>query len=265
MAYVYAEAVGRAPAEVAADVAADLRQDAPGAEDVAGAHPTPRPLGRRTYLGNGGGIPWSLPEGTAISWLSEGELEITRDVFRDLGIAFGVALLGIYFLLVYQTRSYAMPLILMISIPLTLIGIMPGFWLLKALFGGEIGGFANPTYFTATAMIGMIALAGIAVRNAILLIEFLHVGLREGLGLRESAVQAGAVRTRPILLTAGTAMLAAVPITLDPIFSGLAWALIFGLFVSTAFTLLVVPVAYYRVYRGRPGHGLPGHNEEANP
>jgi multidrug efflux pump subunit AcrB len=251
--YVYAEPVGRAPAEVAADVAADLRAG-PGEGGVA-----PRPLARRTYLSNGGGIPWALPEGTTLSWLSEGELEITRDVFRDLGIAFAIALLGIYFLLVYQTRSYAMPLVLMISIPLTLIGIMPGFWLLNALFAGEIGGFGNPTFFTATAMIGMIALAGIAVRNAILLIEFLHVGLREGLELREATVRAGVFRTRPILLTAGTAMLAAVPITLDPIFSGLAWALIFGLFVSTAFTLVVVPVAYYRVYRDRPGHGLPGH------
>jgi multidrug efflux pump subunit AcrB len=149
-----------------------------------------------------------------------------------------------------------MPLILMISIPLTLIGIMPGFWLLSAVSGGQVGGFANPTFFTATAMIGMIALAGIAVRNAILLIEFLHVALRRGAGLRDAILEAGAVRTRPILLTAGTAMLAAVPITLDPIFSGLAWALIFGLLVSTAFTLLVVPVAYHRVYRDRPGHGL---------
>jgi len=259
VAYVYAEPVGRSPAEVAADVAADLRP----AEDSAGPlpggdAPSPRSLRGRTFLSSGGGIPWSLPAGTDVSWMSEGELEITRDVFRDLGLAFAAALLGIYFLLVYQTRSYAMPLVLMISIPMTLIGIMPGFWLLSALFAGEVGGFANPTFFTATAMIGMIALSGIAVRNAILLIEFLHVALRDGFDLREAAVRSGAVRTRPILLTAGTAMLAAVPITLDPIFSGLAWALIFGLFVSTAFTLLVVPVAYYRVYRDRPGHGLPG-------
>jgi multidrug efflux pump subunit AcrB len=105
-------------------------------------------------------------------------------------------------------------------------------------------------------MIGMIALAGIAVRNAILLIEFVHEALRRGVPLREALIQSGAIRTRPILLTAGTAMLAAVPITLDPIFSGLAWALIFGLFVSTAFTLLVVPVTYDLVYRDRPGHGL---------
>jgi len=125
----------------------------------------------------------------------------------------------------YQTGSYAMPLILMISIPLTLIGIMPGFWLLSALSGEPVGGFANPTFFTATAMIGMIALAGIAVRNAILLIEFLHVGLRQGASLREATLQAGAVRTRPILLTAGTSMLAAVPITLDPIFSDTGLAL----------------------------------------
>jgi multidrug efflux pump subunit AcrB len=259
VAYVYAEPVGRAPAEVAVDVAADLVE--PGAVPDAEAV-RPRGLGGRTYLTSGGGIPWSLPAGTSIDWLSEGELEITVDVFRDLGIAFLAALVGIYFLVVYQTRSYAMPLILMISIPLTLIGIMPGFWLLEAAFSADIGRFANPTFFTATAMIGMIALAGIAVRNAILLIEFLHVGLRDGLDVREATVRAGAVRTRPILLTAGTAMLAAVPITLDPIFSGLAWALIFGLFVSTGFTLLVVPVAYYRVYHDRPGHGLPAEADE---
>jgi multidrug efflux pump subunit AcrB len=255
VAYVYAEPVGRAPAEVAADVAADLVE---GAVEANAANAAPRSLARRTYFASGGGLPWTLPPGTAVDWMSEGELEITVDVFRDLGIAFGVALLGIYGILVFRTASYAMPLILMISIPLTLIGIMPGFWLLSLVTGGEIGGFGTPTFFTATAMIGMIALAGIAVRNAILLIEFLHVALRRGQSLRQATLEAGAVRTRPILLTAGTAMLAAVPITLDPIFSGLAWALIFGLVVSTAFTLLVVPVAYYRVYIDRPGHGLPG-------
>lgn len=250
VAYVYAEAVGRAPAEIAADVAADM-----GAR-VTNEAVSPRPLSTRSYVSNGGGIPWSLPPGTSVSWLGEGELNITVDVFRDLGIAFAIALLGIYMILVYQTKSYAMPLILMISIPLTLIGIMPGFWLLNLVTAGEINGYANPTFFTATAMIGMIALAGIAVRNAILLIEFLHTGLERGLGLKEAIIAAGAVRTRAILLTAGTAMLAALPITLDPIFSGLAWALIFGLFVSTAFTLLVVPTTYHLVYANRPGHGL---------
>jgi len=253
MAYVYGEPVGRAPAEVVADVAADrdARDEGPA-----------RPPAERTYLDSAGGIPWSLPEGVSVSWFGEGELNITRDVFRDLGIAFGVALVGIYLVLVYQTGSYAMPFILMISIPLTMIGIMPGFWFLNMVAGAPVAGHPDPIFFTATAMIGMIALSGIAVRNAILLIEFLHVGLRRGLGLREAVLEAGAVRTRPILLTAGPAMLAAVPITLDPVFAGLAWALIFGLLVSTAFTLLVVPLTYYWVYRDRPGHGLTQRSEE---
>jgi len=258
VAWVYAEPVGRAPAEVAADVSADLVAAADAPQDGG----QPRPLWRRTYLASGGGLPWSLPAGTELSWLSEGELDITLKVFRDLGIAYGVALLGIYLLLVYQTGSYAMPWILMISIPLTLIGIMPGFWLLSALFGSDVAGFGNPVFFTATAMIGMVALSGIAVRNAILLIEFLHAELARGALLRDATLRAGAVRTRPILLTSGVAMLAAIPIALDPIFSGLAWALIFGLLVSTLFTLVVVPVAYYRVYRDRPGHGLRARDAE---
>lgn len=250
--FVYAEAVGRAPAAIVADVAADRRDGPAGVSDAEG-----RPLAARTYLDNGGGIAWSLPAGTRVDWLGEGELKITVDVFIDLGIAFGVALIGIFAILVYQTRSYAMPWILMISIPLTMIGIMPGFWLLNAFGGGPVGGHANPTFFTATAMIGMIALSGIAVRNAILLIEFLHVSLAKGESLTDALLKAGAVRMRAILLTAGTAILAAVPITLDPVFSGLAWSLIFGLVISTAFTLMVVPVTYDLVYRGKPGHGLP--------
>ncbi|MDX1649064.1 MAG: efflux RND transporter permease subunit, partial [Myxococcota bacterium] len=258
--FVTAEPVGRPPAEVVVDVEADR---VPAGAPLPPADP--RPVAGRTYLAGGGGIPWQLPEGTHVRWLGEGELEITVTVFRDLGIAFAVALLGIYGILVYQTRSYAMPLLLMISIPLTLIGIMPGFWLLNLVAGDTVGGHADGVFFTATAMIGMIALAGIAVRNAILLIEFLHLALAAGMPLRKALVAAGAVRTRPILLTAGTAMLAAVPITLDPIFSGLAWALIFGLLVSTAFTLLVVPVAYDRVYRHRPGHGLPRAAREGEP
>jgi multidrug efflux pump subunit AcrB len=250
VAYVFADTAGRAPAEAIMDVIADERDDQPVAA-------TFRPLDQRSYLRNGGGDPWSLPAGTSAVWSGEGEWQVTLDVFRDLGIAFGVACLGIYVLLVYQTGSYFMPLILMISIPLTIIGIMPGFWLLNRLSGDPVGGFPNPVFFTATAMIGMIALAGIAVRNAILLIEFVHERLREGEPLRQALLASGAVRFRPIFLTAGTAMLAAWPITLDPIFSGLAWALIFGLFVSTAFTLLVIPVTYDLVYRHRAGHGLP--------
>ena len=259
--FVYAEGVGRAPAEIVSDVVADLQPDSNAIGNNSDDEAT-RPLAKRSYLSSGGGIPWSLPKGIHIEWFGEGELNITKDVFRDLGIAFAVALIGIYLLLVFQTRSYAMPLVLMISIPLTIIGIMPGFWLLNVVAANTISGYQNPIFFTATAMIGMIALAGIAVRNAILLIEFLHVGLKNKLSLREAILQAGAIRTRPILLTAGTAMLAAIPITLDPVFSGLAWALIFGLFVSTAFTLLVVPVTYNLVYRNRENHGLPTLDEK---
>lgn len=255
VAFVYAEAVGRAPAAIAADVASDLEKTDRELD--------PRPLSDRNYFSNGGGIPWSLPDGTRIDWLGEGELNITRDVFIDLGLAFSVALIGIYLILIYQTGSYAMPLILMISIPLTMIGIMPGFWLLNAIVGTPVDGHANPVFFTATAMIGMVALSGIAVRNAVLLIEFLHVGLARGLTLRDAILQAATVRIRAILLTAGTAMLAAVPIAFDPVFSGLAWALIFGLFVSSLFTLAVVPVTYELVYGKKPGHGLPaGFDEE---
>ncbi|MCO5169782.1 MAG: efflux RND transporter permease subunit [Planctomycetes bacterium] len=238
--YVTAELAGRPPAEVVLDVQAD--QGAP-------ASAAPRPLEARSHLRPGGGDPWSVPPDVEVVWSGEGEWDITLDVFRDMGLAFLAACLGIYVLLVHETRSYLLPLILMISIPLTVIGILPGFWLL-GLGAAPIDGWANPTSFTATAMIGMIALAGLAVRNAILLIEFVQVGLAEGRPLEEALVHAGAVRLRPILLTAGTAMLAAWPITLDPIFSGLAWALIFGLVVSTAFTLVIVPVVYYMAIAG---------------
>jgi len=252
VAYVFAETAGRAPAEAIIDVTADELPagDTPGAA-------APRAVDGRTYFRNGGGVPWALPAGTSAVWSGEGEWQVTLDVFRDLGIAFGMACLGIYVLLVYQTGSYAMPLILMISIPLTVIGIMPGFWLLNALTSTPVGVFPNPVFFTATAMIGMIALSGIAVRNAILLIEFVHERLKEGQSLHAALLGSGAVRFRPIVLTSGAAMLGAWPITLDPIFSGLAWALIFGLVVSTAFTLLVIPVTYDLVYRNREGHGVP--------
>ncbi len=192
-----------------------------------------------------------LPAGIAVDWRGEGEWKITVDVFRDLGIAFGAALLGIYILLVYQTLSYKLPLIIMLSIPLTMIGIMPGFWLLNILVNRPVGGFDNPVFFTATAMIGMIALSGIVVRNALVLIDFMQTAIARGQSVQAAVLESGAVRMRPILLTAGTTMLGAWPITLDPIFSGLAWALIFGLFVSTAFTLIVVPVVYHMILTGK--------------
>jgi multidrug efflux pump subunit AcrB len=184
-----------------------------------------------------------------VVWTGEGEWKITLDVFRDLGLAFGGSLLLIYILMVYQTNSFLIPLVQMISIPLTVIGIMPGFWLLNLATGTTVGGHVNPVYFTATAMIGMIALAGIADRNAILLLDFIAQVRARGASLKEALIESGAVRFRPILLTAGSAMLGAWPITLDPVFSGLAWALIFGLMVSTGFTLLLVPVVYWMLYR----------------
>ena len=192
-------------------------------------------------------------KGFDIVWSGEGEWDITLRVFRDLGIAFGIAVLGIYILLLYQTQSYLLPAIQLIALPLSVIGILPGFWLLNALTGHPVGGWGNPVYFTATAMIGMIALAGIATRNSILLIEFVEVQKSKGEPLGKSLIEAGALRTRPIFLTSLAAMLAAWPITLDPIFSGLAWALIFGIAVSTFFTLIVVPLVYYMAYAKREG------------
>ncbi len=189
-----------------------------------------------------------LPSGIKVDWSGEGEWKITLDVFRDLGIAFSAALLGIYVLLVYETVSYLIPVIIMLSIPLTMIGIMPGFGLLNAIVNRPVGGYPDPVFFTATAMIGMIALSGIVVRNAIILIDFIRTEVERGEPLKEAIIDAGAVRFRPIFLTAGTTTLGAWPITLDPIFSGLAWSIIFGMVVSTAFTLVVIPVVYYLLY-----------------
>ena len=183
-----------------------------------------------------------------IEWAGEGEWDITLRAFRDLGAAFAVAIVGIYILLLYQTQSYLLPAIQLVALPLSIIGILPGFWLLNLISGETISGYSNPIYFTATAMIGMIALSGIATRNSILLIEFVEARKKEGKPLIKSLLEAGALRTTPIFLTSLTAMLAAWPITLDPIFSGLAWALIFGLLVCTLFTIIVVPMIYYMAY-----------------
>jgi multidrug efflux pump subunit AcrB len=189
-----------------------------------------------------------LPAGYSVDLAGEGEWKITVDVFRDLGLAFGAALLMIYVLLVAQTGSLGMPLVIMVAIPLTIIGIMPGFWILN-LFTSPVAGYANPILFTATGMIGMIALAGIVVRNSIILIDFIGRLREQGMELVEALVEAGATRLRPIFLTAGAAMFGSFVITLDPIFSGLAWSFIFGIFASTAFSLLVVPVVYFLINR----------------
>ncbi|MBI2382986.1 MAG: efflux RND transporter permease subunit [Gammaproteobacteria bacterium] len=170
---------------------------------------------------------WSL------KW--DGEWQVTYETFRDMGIAYSVGLVLIYLLVVGQFRSYGVPLIIMAPIPLTLIGIMPG----HALLGQQ---------FTAPSMIGMIALAGIIVRNSILLVDFIQQEVRGGKPLQEATIAAAAVRARPIALTAVAAMLGGFFILDDPIFGGLAVSLIFGLFVSTVLTLVVIPVVYYHFH-----------------
>jgi multidrug efflux pump subunit AcrB len=179
--------------------------------------------------------PWS-EEKLALKW--DGEWHITYETFRDMGIAFAVAMLLIYLLIVGQFQSFITPLIIMAPIPLTLIGILPGHWL-------------TGSYFTATSMIGFIALAGIIVRNSILLVDFIQLQERAGVSLSEAVIKAGAIRTRPILLTAAALMVGAFVIILDPIFQGLAVSLLFGVGASTLLTLVVIPVLYYHLM-GRP-------------
>ncbi len=172
--------------------------------------------------------------GFSVKW--DGEWKVTYETFRDMGIAYGVGLILIYLLLVAHFGSYLVPLIIMAPIPLTIIGVMPG----HALFGSQ---------FTATSMIGMIALAGIIVRNSILLVDFVKEQVAAGMHFNEAIVQSAAVRAKPIALTALAAMLGALFILDDPIFNGLALSLIFGILVSTLLTLVVIPVLYYAAFR----------------
>ncbi len=248
--YVTAETLGRTPAECVLDVTFDRRPDGTSAQGAAADHgwvsdAKPRPLPERTFIQNGGGIPWAVPEGIRVGFSGEGEWKITLDVFRDLGLAFAAAMVMIYVILVMQTGSFLVPLVVMLAIPLTVLGVMPGFWLLNTASGQVVGGHADPVLFTATAMIGMIALAGIVTRDAIILVDFIGQSVQKGRPLFHAIMESRVVRMRPILLTAGAAMLSSIPITLDPIFSGLAWSLIFGLFASTIFTLFVIPVTYW--------------------
>ena len=166
----------------------------------------------------------------AVKW--DGEWQVTYETFRDMGIAYGVGLLLIYLLVVAQFKSYIVPLVIMAPIPLTIIGVMPG----HALLGSQ---------FTATSMIGMIALAGIIVRNSILLVDFINLQIRDGLDPQHAVIAAASARAKPIILTGLAAMLGALFILDDPIFNGLAISLIFGILVSTVLTLVVIPVLYY--------------------
>jgi multidrug efflux pump subunit AcrB len=179
--------------------------------------------------------PW---RGYALKW--DGEWQITYETFRDMGAAYAVGLVLIYLLVVAQFGSYLTPLIIMAPIPLTVIGVMPG----HALLGAQ---------YTATSMIGMIALAGIIVRNSILLVDFINLQVRDGVEFKRAIVHSAITRAQPIMLTGASAMLGAFFILDDPIFNGLAISLIFGIFVSTVLTLVVIPTLYYAAYRNRLG------------
>ena len=172
----------------------------------------------------------------SLKW--DGEWQITYETFRDMGIAYGVGMILIYLLVVAQFHSYLVPLIIMAPIPLTIIGVMPGHALMNA-------------QYTATSMIGMIALAGIIVRNSILLVDFINLEVENGVPFQEAVIRSSAVRAKPIILTALAAMLGALFILDDPIFRGLAISLIFGILVSTLLTLAFIPVLYYAAFRRR--------------
>jgi multidrug efflux pump subunit AcrB len=186
-------------------------------------------------------------ERVAIKW--DGEWQITYETFRDMGIAFGIAMVLIYLLIVGQFQSFLVPLVIMAPIPLTLVGVIPGHWL-------------TGSYFTATSMIGFIALAGIVVRNSILLVDFIQAEQAEGRPLTEAVLRAGAIRTRPILLTAAALMVGAFVIILDPIFQGLAISLLFGVLGSTVLTLVVIPVLYVTLAEWTGSHRVRGERGE---
>ncbi len=218
---------------VLADMAGELESPAYailGMEEKLKAIPLPQGYEiNEMYLGQP-----EFEDDYTVKW--DGEWQITLEVFRDLGIAFLGAIALIYILIVGWFQNFKAPIVMMVAIPLSMIGIILGHWLMGA-------------FFTATSFIGMIALAGIMVRNSVLLIDFINLRLEEGVPLKQAAIEAGAVRTTPILLTAGTVVIGAFVILFDPIFQGLAISLMGGTIVSTVLTLLVVPLVYYMIER----------------
>lgn len=174
--------------------------------------------------------------GERYSVMIDGEWKLTLEVFRDLGIVMALVMFLIYFVVAAQTESLVIPLLIMGSIPLSLIGVLPGFAVL---------GFVKGTYFNATSMIGVIALSGLAVKNAIIYLEYLEPLRKKGLSLKDALVETGRIRLLPIILTSLTAILGSLTIVADPVWEGLAWAIVFGLTASTLLTLLVFPVLYY--------------------
>lgn len=217
---------------VVADMAGPLDSPLYGMFDMAGKIDGDGGLGfDQHYIHQPTGL-----DSVVVLW--DGEWKITYETFRDMGIAYAVGMIAIYLLVVAQFRSYLVPLIIMAPIPLTVIGVMPG----HALLGAQ---------FTATSMIGMIALAGIIVRNSILLVDFINQETASGVPFERAVIHSGAVRAKPIMLTALAAMIGALFILDDPIFNGLAISLIFGIFISTLLTLIVIPVLYYAAMKNR--------------
>ena len=184
-----------------------------------------------------------LKTGKTYDLIWGGEWELTFDVFRDLGAAFGVAVILIYLLMVAYYKNFRVPRIVLAAVPLTFIGVLPGHALMNWI---TLAFFHSKTYFTATSMIGFIALAGIVVRNSLLLIDFTNDLIERGRSINEAVIEAAATRFRPIILTALAIILASLVIVLDPVWQGLAVALIFGVFASTMLSVVVVPVLYWR-------------------
>lgn len=214
---------------VTADMAGKLDSPLYGMAEIASKLSDEHPQWEQLLIHQPDGL-----SGVALKW--DGEWKITYETFRDMGIAYSVGIILIYFLVVAHFNSYSVPLIIMAPIPLTLVGVMPG----HALLGAP---------FTATSMIGMIALAGIIVRNSILLVDFVNQQIEQGVDLAEAVINSGVVRAKPIILTALAAMIGATFILDDPIFNGLAISLVFGLFASTMLTLVVIPVLYFLYLR----------------
>lgn len=213
---------------VTADMAGPLDSPLYGLFDIASRIQEQQPSWQQKYIAQPS-TPASAQD-IEIKW--DGEWQITYETFRDMGIAYGIGMILIYLLVVAQFRSYLIPLVVMAPIPLTLIGVMPG----HALIGAQ---------FTATSMIGMIALAGIIVRNSILLVDFINQQLAKGIELEQAVIQSAAVRAKPIILTGIAAMTGAFFILDDPIFNGLAISLIFGILVSTLMTLVLIPLLFF--------------------
>ena len=186
-----------------------------------------------------------------VKW--DGEWQITLEVFRDLGAAFLVVIIIIYMLIVGWFQNFKTPIVMMLAIPLSLIGIVLGHWLLGA-------------FFTATSFIGMIALAGVMVRNSVLIIDFIEIRLKDGAPLKQAIIDAGAVRTTPILLTTGAVVIGASIILFDPIFQGLAISLVAGAIVSTILTLIIVPLIYFMTEKHKyPEGNSPENSTTENP